>query len=129
MTEFAYNNSKNAGTGYTPFELNCGYHLWVFFKDKCDARSKSSIANGLAMELRELINVCRQKLLYTQDFQKQAHDKGVKSCSYASGEKVWLNSQYIKIKWKQKLKAKFFRLFQIFHQVRKEAYKLKLPAK
>ena len=23
MAEFAYNNAKNASTGYTPFELNC----------------------------------------------------------------------------------------------------------
>ena len=27
MAEFTYNNSKNASTGHTPFELNCGYHL------------------------------------------------------------------------------------------------------
>ena len=31
MAEFAYNNAKNASSGPTPFELNCGYHqesLW-----------------------------------------------------------------------------------------------------
>ena len=27
MAEFAYINAKNASTGHTPFELNCGYHL------------------------------------------------------------------------------------------------------
>ena len=26
MAKFAYNNSKNASTGHTPFKLNCGYH-------------------------------------------------------------------------------------------------------
>ena len=26
MAEFAYNNAKNASTGFTPFKLNCGYH-------------------------------------------------------------------------------------------------------
>ena len=26
MAEIAYNNAKNASTGFTPFELNCGYH-------------------------------------------------------------------------------------------------------
>ena len=34
MMEFAYNNSKNAHTGYTLFELNCGYHPCISFKDK-----------------------------------------------------------------------------------------------
>ena len=29
MAEFAYNNAKNASTGFTPFELNCGYHSRV----------------------------------------------------------------------------------------------------
>ncbi len=26
IAEFAYNNAKNASTGFTPFELNYGYH-------------------------------------------------------------------------------------------------------
>lgn len=26
MAKFAYNNAKNAGTGYTSFELNCDYY-------------------------------------------------------------------------------------------------------
>ena len=29
MAEFTYNNAKNASTGFTPFELNCRYHLRV----------------------------------------------------------------------------------------------------
>ena len=36
MAEFAYNNAKNASTGYTPFELNCGYHPCVSFEEDTD---------------------------------------------------------------------------------------------
>ena len=32
MAEFAYNNAKNASTGPTPFELNCGYHPCISYK-------------------------------------------------------------------------------------------------
>ena len=32
MAEFAYNNSKNTSTDYILFELNFGYHPWVFLK-------------------------------------------------------------------------------------------------
>ena len=39
MAEFAYNNANNAGTGYTPFELNYGYHLCVFFKEDTNPHS------------------------------------------------------------------------------------------
>ena len=39
MAEFAYNNAKNASTGYTPFELNCGYHPCVSYEKDIDLRS------------------------------------------------------------------------------------------
>ena len=58
MVKFAYNNAKNASTGYTPFELNCGYHPRVSYKEDLDPRSKSRIAEELSSELRELMTVC-----------------------------------------------------------------------
>ena len=51
--------------------------------------------------------ICRENLHHAQELQKQAHDKGVKSRSYASDDKVWLNSKYIKTKRNRKLEAKF----------------------
>ena len=75
------------------------------------------------MELRELMNVCRQNLLHAQNFQKQTHNKGVKPWSYSPREKVWLNSKYIKTKCNQKLEAKFFGPFPVLHLVGKQAYK------
>ncbi len=129
MAEFTYNNAKNASTGHTPFKLNCGYHPRVSFEEDVDPRSRSRSANELAEELRELMEVCCQNLLHAQELQKRAHDKGVKSRSYAPGEKVWLNSRYIKTKRNKKLESKFFGPFRVFHVVGKQAYKLELPAK
>ena len=129
MAEFAYNNAKNASTGHTPFELNCGFHPRVSFEDDVDPRSRSRSADELAKELRELMNICQQNLLHAQELQKRAHDKGVKPQSYAPGEKVWLNSKYIKTKRNQKLEAKFFGPFQILYPVGKQAYKLDLLIK
>ena len=98
MAEFAYNNSKNTSISHTPFELNCDYHPYVSFKDKYNSYFRFFLAKRLAIELRELMNVCRQNFLYAQDLQKQVYDKGVKSRSYLSGEKVWLDSKHIKTK-------------------------------
>ena len=129
MAKFAYNNAKNASTGYTLFELNCGYHLCFSYKENLDPRSKSRTAEELSSELQELIIVCQQNLHHTQKLQKRDHNKGVKSRSYASGEKVWLSSKYLKTKRNHMLEAKFFSPFQVLHPVDKQAYKLKLPKK
>ncbi len=64
MAEFAYNNAKNASTDHIPFELNCDYYSRVSFKEDVDPCSRSRSANKLAEELRELIEVCCQNLLY-----------------------------------------------------------------
>ena len=111
MAEFAYNNAKNASTGHTPFELNCGFHPRMSYEEDVDPRSQSKSADELSAELRELMIVCRENLHHAQELQKRAHDKGAKPRSYSPGEKVWLNSKYIKTKRNQKLEAKFFGTF------------------
>ena len=67
MAKFAYNNAKNTSTGHTPFELNCGYHPKVLFKEDVDPCSKSCSADKLVRELRELMEVCCQNLLHAQE--------------------------------------------------------------
>ena len=62
MAEFTYNNTKNASTSHTPFELNCGYHLCVFYKEDFDPHSKSKAADKLAGKLRELMTSCQENL-------------------------------------------------------------------
>ena len=58
MAKFAYNNTKNASIGHTPFKLNCGYYPRVLFKEDVNPHSKSCSADKLAGELRKLIEVC-----------------------------------------------------------------------
>ena len=36
MAEFVYNNAKNASTSHTPFDLNCGYHPRMSYKEEVD---------------------------------------------------------------------------------------------
>ena len=129
MAEFAYNNSKNANTGYTPFKLNCGYYPRMSYEKDVDPHSQSKSTDELSEELRELMVVYRENLHHAQELQKRAHDKGVKPRSYAPGKKVWLNSKFIKTKRNCKLEAKFFGPFRELHSVRKQAYKLEIPKK
>ena len=79
MAEFAYNNTKNASTGYTPFELNCGYYPRVFFEEDVDPCTRPRSAHKLAEELRELMEVYCQNLLHAQEPQRRAYKRKVKS--------------------------------------------------
>ncbi len=124
MAEFAYNNAKNASTGYTLFELNCSYYPKIFFEEDVDSRLRPCSANKLVKGLRELMEVFYQNFLHAQVLQKKAHNKRVKSRSYTPVEKVWLNSKYIKTKRNKKLESKFFEPFRILHAIKKQAYKL-----
>lgn len=62
------------------------------------------------MELGQLINICHQNLLHTQDLQKQANDKNVKPWSYVLGKSFCLNSKYIKTSRSRNSKPNFLDL-------------------
>ena len=108
------------------FELDCGYHPRMLYKNNVNPCSRSKSADNLSAKLRELMIVCRKNLYHAQKLQKQAHDKSVKPKSYAFGDKIWLNSKYIKNKKNRNLELKFFGPFQVLYPVGKQASKLEL---
>ena len=55
MAAFAYNNTKNASTGYILFELNCRYHLYVFYKKVFNPHLKPKTTEKLFSEPQNLI--------------------------------------------------------------------------
>ena len=91
--------------------MNINFYPQTPYKEDIDLGSQSKSANNLVTKLRKLIAVCRENFQHAQELQKQYHNKYAKSRSYVAGNKVWLNSKYIKTKQNQKLKAKFFRFF------------------
>ena len=129
MAESAYNNAKNASSGYMLFKFNCSYHPWMLYKKDVNPCTKSKSANKLSAKLKKLIIIYKKNLYHAQELQKQVHNKCVKPRSYTLNDKIWLNSKYIKIKQNWKLKAKFFRPFQVLYPVEKQAYKLELSRK
>ena len=66
MVEFAYNNAKNTSTGYTFFELNCGFYSRIFYEEDVDLCSKLKTEHHLAIKLQTLISVCRKNLHHFQ---------------------------------------------------------------
>ena len=119
MAKFAYNNAKNTSIGHTPFKLNCGYHLHVFFEKNTDFCFQSKTAKELSSKLKNLMTLYRENLYHTQKLEKRAYNKSVKPRGYTPGNQVWLNNKYIKTKWNQKLEANFFGPFQVLYSVNK----------
>ena len=64
--------------GHMLFELNCGYHLQMSYKEKLDLCFQSKSADKLLAELKELMIVCQENLYHIQKLQKQAYNKRVK---------------------------------------------------
>ena len=58
MVKFAYNNAKNASTDYFSFEFNCGYYLYISYKEDLDPCSKSRTVEDFFFEFQKLIIVC-----------------------------------------------------------------------
>ena len=119
MTEFTYNNAKNASIGHILFKFNCKYHPRISYEEDFNPHSKLKTAKELSSKLWELMTVCQQNFHHAQNLQKQVNDKGVKPQSYTLGDKVWLSSKYLKTKRNCKLEAKFLGLFQVLHPVGK----------
>lgn len=64
---FAYNNTKNANTGYMLFKLNYGYYLCVFFKKNTNFCSQLKIIDKLLAKLRESMIVYQENLCCIQE--------------------------------------------------------------
>ena len=126
MTEFSYNNTKNASNSHMPFKLNCNYYPWMSYEKKINSRLKLKSADKWSIELRELMIVYWKNFYHVQELQKQAYDKDIKTKSYVLNDKVWLNSKYIKIIKSRKLEEKFLRSFWVLYLVGEQAYKLEL---
>ena len=67
MAEFAYNNAKNASTGFTLFELNYGYHPLISYEKDFDLLSQSKTAEELSSEHWNLMAACQQNLHHEQE--------------------------------------------------------------
>ena len=72
--------------------------IFTFFEKDTNPHSQLKIANKFSAKLQELMILCLKNLYHAQKLQKQAYEKDVKLKSYVLGDKVWLNSKYLKTK-------------------------------
>ena len=127
--EYAYNNSKQASTGHTPFFLNGGAHPATAIPHASSSGGSSNDAAEVFMQRREAaLENAKCNLEKAQSTQKKHADKHRIQVSYTVGEKVLLSTAHLNNEHKaEKLLARFIGPFTITRKVNEVAYELALP--
>lgn len=132
--EFAYNNSRHASTGMTPFYLNAGQHPRV---PSSSTTSKSDLEKvpGAMEWLRRLekqLDVAKESLAAAKDRQKEDADRRRSDCEFAVGQKVKVSrTLFSKLEkdslLSRKLSPKYYGPFEVVKVVNRNAVVLDFP--
>ena len=127
MAEFAYNNSKNASTGVSPFFAAYDHHLWIN-DEIIDSQIKVPKAHDWAEAMLQLQS--HLKGSWSAIVKTAAHNlnKNWKNIALKVGNWVWLSGRNIKTKRpSKKLDYKYHEPFKILAAVGLRSYWLSLP--
>jgi hypothetical protein len=129
--EFAYNNSVNATTGLTPFELDLGYHPVTPHTVAADmevAATESFIERQQA-----LMNSAYERIQKAQTSQAEQYNKNKNAKEFSEDDMVLLstkhtNPPFLQAKGSKKLRSRYIGPFRIMRKISPTAYELDLPA-
>lgn len=130
QAEFAYNNSRHAATGTTPFFAVYGYHPNHEFKAQDDREGEvNEPAAALHAErMKDLHETMYQNLEKAQRRMTKYYNAHRKDHSFAEGDKVWLRTTNIRTQREcKKLDRKKLGPFKITKVIGPQAYRLDLP--
>jgi hypothetical protein len=129
--EFAYNNSKQASTGYTPFELDCGQHPNTPIA--MTSPSEVPAANEFLQHWTSMIEIAKDSLREAQERQAKYANEHRRFIIFKEGDKVLLsmkntNAPVDRNRPTKKLTSRFAGPYTIVKVISSTAYKLDLPA-
>jgi len=135
--EFAYNNSVQASTGFTPFYLNHGRHphtpLSLAVADNQPrTRDNNPAANDFVGRFKSELACVKDALHRAQERQRKYADLNRRHAEFSLSDYVLLSTQHITLKVGEgstpKLCPRFIGPFQVVQVLSPVAYKLKLPS-
>jgi hypothetical protein len=130
--EFAYNNSKQASTGFTPFELDCGQHPNTPITIAQGVTNTTPAATEFIDHWNNIIKIAKDSLLEAQDRQTKYANQHRRHLEFKVGDKVLLSTKNInnpvdKNRPTRKLSPRFIGPYTISAVISTTAYKLDLP--
>ena len=132
--EFAYNNSTQSSTGFTPFRLDNGQDPRIpsSFLTQVGQISKVADTEDLIDDWCSLLAQAKDHLLSAQDRQAKYANQHRREDSFNIGDQVLLSTAHIKTDAEKhrplkKLQAKFIGPYPIEAVISPTAYKLQLP--
>ena len=129
--EFAYNNSKKASTGFTPFELDCGQHPNTPIT--MTQPSHVPAANDFIDHWNAMMKIAKDSLMEAQDRQTKYANQHRRHQEFKEGDQVLLSMRNInnpvdRQRPTKKLTNRFAGPYTITKVISATAYKLDLPA-
>lgn len=130
--EFAYNNSVNPSTGFTPFFLNHGHDPIVpsalLKPPETSAPAVSDFVSAQSLALAQ----AKDAIIAAQDRQKLQADKSRRPAPFKVGDKVLLSTEHISVaahrhRPSKKLEPQVVGPFKIIAKHNDNAFELELP--
>src|SRR6185369_5885441 len=132
LAEFAYNNSKQTSTKFTPFELDAGQHPLTPITLTTKTLTSVETTNEFLNQWKTMMEIAKDNLMLAQQHQTEQANKHRRYEEYNVGDKVLLSTRHInnpvdKNRPTRKLSPKFIGPYRIIKKVSVTAYKLDLP--
>ena len=131
LVEFAYNNSRQASTGTSPFYMNSGQdpNTPISVAINTNAAAKVPAAYDFLQRIEAATTRAKLHLEAAQQRQKTFADRHRREQTFSTGQKVWLSAEHLKLPPGQirKLANKRLGPFEITDRVSSVAYWLRLP--
>ena len=130
--EFAYNNSVNPSTGFSPFFLCYGENPPsppAMDLRRLELTNPCQAAVDFAAATQGAIELAQQRLLQAQERQKKYADEHRRPLEFKVGDEVYLSTENLPLAAPRKLAPKWFGPCKILARVGSTAYRLELPPK